>query len=149
MNSNNSLKYLRIGLPVFALLTVVTGLSFVFTGQGTNTVLAQQDPFLNNRINQIERQFNSIETRISRLEQQSRFPSVTPQTSLNRDAEFNQMRSQVESLQLRIDAFECGLVKLDERTLTTTARQARRKANPNETDRCRLDSNVPLQFIKP
>ncbi len=149
MNSNNSLKYLRIGLPVFALLTVVIGLSFVFTGLGTNTVLAQQDPFLNNRINQIERQFNSIETRISRLEQQSRFPSVAPQTSLNRDAEFNQMRSQVESLQLRIDAFECGLVKLDERTLTTTARQTRRKANLNETDRCRLDFNVPLQFIKP
>jgi len=40
-------------------------------------------------------------------------------------------------------------VKLDERTLTTTARQARKKANPNETDRCRLDSNVSLQFTKP
>jgi chaperonin cofactor prefoldin len=149
MNSNNFLKCLRVGLTVFALLTVAAGLSFVFTGQGANTVLAQQDPFLNNRINQIERQFNSIETRISRLEQQSRFPGVAPQTSLNRDAEFNQMRSQVESLQFRIDALECGLVKLDERTLTTTAKQARRKANPNETDRCRLDSNIPLQFIKP
>jgi len=149
MNSNKFLKYLRIGLPFFALLAIAFGLSFVFIGQGTNTVLAQQDPFLNNRINQIERQFNSIETRISRLEQQSRFPNVAPQPLLNRDAEINRMRSQIDSLQLRIDALECGLVKLDERTLTITARQARRKANSNETDRCRLDSNVPLQFIKP
>jgi chaperonin cofactor prefoldin len=149
MNSNNFLRYLRIGLPVLALSTVVTALSFVLTGQGTNTVLAQQDPFLNNRINQLERQFNSIETRISRLEQQSRFPGVAPPKLLNYDAELNQMRSHVETLQLRIDALECGLVKLDERTLTTTAKQARRKSNSNETDRCRLDSNVPLQFIKP
>jgi chaperonin cofactor prefoldin len=149
MNSNNSLKYLRIGLPVFVLLIVAIGLTIFFTGQGTNKVLAQQDPFLNNRVNQIERQFNMFETRINRLEQQSRFPVVTPQTSLNRDMEINQMRSQIESLQLQIAALECGLVKLDERTLTTNARQARRKANPNENDRCRLDPNVPLQFIKP
>jgi len=121
MNSSKFLKYLRVGLPFFALLAIAFGLSFVFIGQGTNTVLAQQDPFLNNRINQIERQFNSIETRISRLEQQSRFPNVAPQPLLNRDAEINRMRSQIDSLQLRIDALECGLVKLDERTLTTTA----------------------------
>jgi hypothetical protein len=146
MNSNILPRILRIGISIFALLTVAAGISFILTGQGTTTVFAQQDAFLNNRINQIERQFNSIEMRINRLEQQPRLSSVTPQTSLNRDIEINQMRSQIQALQLRIVEVECSLLRVDERTLTTAARQARRKTISNETDRCRLNSNVPLQL---
>ena len=146
MNSNNLPRILRIGLYVFAQLAVAAGISFVLNGKGTTPVLAQQDPFLDRRISQIEQRFNLIETRINRLEQQSRFPASTPQTTLSRDTEINLMRSQIEALQLRIAEVECSLVRIDERTLTAAARQARRKANPNETDRCRLNSNIPLQL---
>lgn len=146
MYSINLSGILRIGLYVFTLLTITVGVTFVLTGKGTTTVLAQQDPFLNQRLNRIEQQFNSIETRISRIEQQSRFPDVTPRTSLNLDTEINLMRSQIEALQLRVAEIECGLVRVDERTLTPTTRQSRRKTTPNETDRCRLNPNVPLQL---
>jgi hypothetical protein len=146
MNSNNLPKILRVGLYLLVLLGVAAGLSFILTGKETNTVFAQQDPFLNSRINQIEQRFNSIETRINRLEQQPRFSEITPPTALNRDTEINLMRSQIETLQLRIAELECGLVKLDERTLTASARQARNKTNSNENDRCRLNSNTPLQL---
>ena len=146
MYSSNLSSILRMSLYVFALLTVAAGISFVLNGKGTTTVFAQQDPFLNQRINRIEQQFSSIETRISRIEQQSRFTDVTPRTSLNRDTEINQMRSQIEVLQLRIAEIECGLLRVDERTLTAAARQSRRKAVPNETDRCRLNPNLPLEL---
>lgn len=146
MNSINLSSILRIGLYVFTLLTITVGITFVLTGKGTTTVFAQQDPFLNQRLNRIEQQFNSIETRISRIEQQSRFPDVTPRTSLNRDSEINLMRSQIETLQLRVAEIECGLVRVDERTLTAAARQSRRKPITSEADRCRLNPNVPLQL---
>jgi hypothetical protein len=146
MYSSNLSSILRMSLYVFALLTVAAGISFVLNGKGTTTVFAQQDPFLNQRINRIEQQFSSIETRISRIEQQSRFTDVTPRTSLNRDTEINLMRSQIEALQLRIAEIECGVVRVDERTLSTTARQSRKRATPNENDRCRLNPNVPLEL---
>lgn len=146
MYPNNLSNSGRIGLYVFALLSVAAGIFFVLNEKGTTTVLAQQDPFLNQRINRIEQQFSSIETRINRIEQQSRFPDITPRTTLNRDTEINLMRSQIEALQIRIAEIECGLVRLDERTLSTSARQIKRKAIPNETDRCRLNSNVPLEI---
>lgn len=146
MYSSNFSSILRIGLYVFALLIVAAGISFVLNGKETTKVIAQQDPFLNQRINRIEQQFSSIETRISRIEQQSRFTDITPRTSLNRDTEINLMRSQIQALQLRIAEIECGLVKVDERTLSTAARQSRRKVALNEHDRCRLNPNVPLEL---
>jgi hypothetical protein len=146
MYSINLSSILRIGLYVFTLLTITAGVSFVLAGKGTITVLAQQDPFLNQRLNRIEQQFNSIETRLSRIEQQSRLPDVTPRITLNRDTEINLMRSQIEALQLRVAEIECGLVRVDERTLTPAARQSRKKTAPDETDRCRLNPNVPLHL---
>lgn len=144
MKSNYLSRILRAGLPVLVLLAIVGGISFILNGREATTVLAQQDPFLDRRISQIEQRFNLIESRISRLEQQTSLPSLTPQTSLNRDSEINQMRSQIGALQLRVAEIECGLLKIDERTLSNAARQSRR--NPNEVDRCRLNANVPLQL---
>jgi peptidoglycan hydrolase CwlO-like protein len=146
MNSNNLSHIFRTALCVFALLAITGGISFFFNEKVTTTILAQQDPFLDRRISQIEQRFNQIESRINRLEQQTSLPSLMPQTSINRDTEINQMRSQINALQLRIAEVECGLLRIDERTLTAPARQSRRKTNHNETDRCRTDSNIPLQL---
>lgn len=146
MNSSNLPKTLHIGLYVFAILIAGAGIVFVLTDKGTSAVHAQQDPFLERRINQIEQRFNLIETRISRVEQQSRFTDIVPQTSVNRDIEINLMRSQIQSLQLRIAELECNLLKLDERTLTAAAKQSRRKVNTNEIDRCRENPNTSVQL---
>jgi TolA-binding protein len=146
MNSKTLSWILRTALCVLALLAITGGISSIFNEKGTTTVLAQQDPFLDRRISQIEQRFNQIESRINRLEQQTSLPSLAPPTSLNRDTEINQMRSQINELQLRIAEVECGLLRIDERTLTAPAKQSRRKTNSNETDHCRTDSNVPLQL---
>lgn len=146
MNSTNLSSILRMGLYVSALLIVGAGISFILTGKETATVFAQQDPFLNQRINRIEQQFSAFETRIGRIEQQSRFPDITPRIQPNRDAEINLLRSQIEVLQLRLAEVECGLVRVDERTLTAAARLSRKKPTSSETDRCRLNSNAPLQL---
>lgn len=146
MYSRNLSSILRMGLYGFALLIIVAAISFVLNGKETTKVLAQQDPFLNQRLNRLEQQFSSIETRIGRIEQQSRFPEIAPRTTLNRDTEINLMRSQIEALQLRIAEIECGMVRLDERTLSTAARQSRRKASPNETDRCRFNPSLSVEL---
>jgi hypothetical protein len=115
-------------------------------------VSAQQDPFLSQRINRIEQQLSSIETRMIRLESASRIsPAITPRGNETSDAETRLLRSQIELLQTRLAAIECGLLKLDERTLTPSAREARKKSAASFDDRasqrCRLTPNSPLQFL--
>lgn len=135
-------------LYIFALfgLTAVgyIGVSAIF-GTGIKTVEARQDPFLSQRLNQIEQRFTSIESRLNRVEQQSRFPITTPDLSVGRDTELRLIRSQVETLQSRIVETECGLAKLDERTLSNTARQ-QRKSGAEKTNICRQTPNTPIQL---
>ncbi len=83
--------------------------------------------------------------RINRVEQQSRFPVTTPDLSVGRDTELRLLRSQVETLQSRIAETECGLAKIDERTLSNTARQ-QRKSGAEKNDICRQTPNTPIQL---
>lgn len=129
-----------IGLTAVGYISVST----IFS-TGTNIVDAQQDPFLSQRLNQIEQRFTSIESRINRVEQQSRFPAAMPDLSAGRDTELRLLRLQVETLQSRIAETECGLAKLDERTLGNTARQ-QRKSGAENNDICRQSPNTPIQI---
>ncbi|MDQ3820080.1 MAG: hypothetical protein M3362_20715, partial [Acidobacteriota bacterium] len=63
-----------------------------------------------------------------------------------RDTEVTLLRAQVEMLQRRLSEIDCGLAKLDERTLSPAAREARRKTAANSTDPCRLNSDAPLRL---
>jgi predicted nucleic acid-binding Zn-ribbon protein len=150
MKSNNRREILHLLLYVFAIFGFATviynGLLPVLSDKIVTTAFAQQDPFLNQRINQIEQRFYTIETRINRIEQDSKLSTITKGITGNNDAEIRALNSQVDALQLRLAEAECGLARLDERTLTTAARQARRKARGVETDRCRLNADVPLQL---
>ena len=138
-------------LYVFAILGMVTvgylGISAVTNGWFTTTAFAQQDPFLSQRINRIEQRFTTIETRLSQLEQQTRFPSSTRNSaSSTSETEIRLLRSQIDTLQLRMAETECGLLRLDERTLNNTARQTTRKSGTGKTDICRQMPNAPLEL---
>jgi hypothetical protein len=148
---NEKRKILQGLAYVFAVVgaaAVIYGLLFSGSPNGlTRPVAAQQDPFLAQRLTQIESRFNNIESRLNRIESDVRLSAITPRTTENNDAEIRLLRSQLDTLLLRLETLECGLVKLDERTLTSAARQALRKSAGGATDRCRLEPNAPLQII--
>lgn len=105
----------------------------------------QDNTMLERRISQLEQRFYTIETSINRLDQQvalSQRPTVTQQPGA-RDTEVTLLRAEVQALQRRLSEIECGLAKLDERTL---APAARRKSGPDSTDPCRLNPEGPLRL---
>jgi hypothetical protein len=110
------------------------------------SVAAQSDQFLSRRVDQVEQRFYSIESRISRIEQQQTRPAITPPIFSSNELEISLLRSQVESLRLRVGEAECALLKLDERTLTAAARQVRSRARAAGTDVCRQDPGSPVQL---
>ena len=102
---------------------------------------------LERRINQLEQRFYTIETSITRLEQQASLssrPSITQPSVSSTDVTL--LRSEIEALQRRLSEIECGLAKLDERTLAPAARDARKRSGVNSTDPCRLNPETPLRL---
>ena len=115
---------------------------------GTETPPGAQQLFsLERRISVVEQRLNAVEVSVNRLEQQSRLQSAAPQTTRGaRDIEVELLRSEVELLRRRVAEDECGLVRVDERTLTPAAREARRKDAAGREDPCRLNPDAPLRL---
>lgn len=108
-----------------------------------SAVEAQDLTGLERRISLLEQRFYTVETSINRLEQQTRLAPGTT-SSTERTVEINLLRSEIETLQRRLAEAECGLLKLDERTLTPAAREARRRTA--NTDPCRLSPDSPVKL---
>jgi hypothetical protein len=103
----------------------------------------QQDVIrLESRLTQLEQRLYAIETSVRTLEQQSRLGSMSSRTISPED--LIRLQSDIQVLQRRIIDDECGLAKLDERTLTTAMRDARRKSGAN--DPCRNSYESPLRL---
>jgi len=103
----------------------------------------QQDVIrLDARVSQLEQRLYTIENSLRNLEQQSRIAGVSGRGGVTPD-DFLLLRTELQNLQVRVMEDECGLAKLDERTLTPAARDARRKAVGN--DPCRLNFELPLR----
>ncbi|MEP6787670.1 MAG: hypothetical protein ABJB40_04520 [Acidobacteriota bacterium] len=138
----NAFALLGVGFAIYCVLMTVLG------ERGMPTVFAQQqDPFLSRRVDQIENRFYSLESRLNRVEQEASRPrSATPSLLNTNDSDIQYLRSQIDSLRLRVGETECALLRLDERTLTVAARQSRVKAGPKESDKCRVDTAAPLQL---
>ena len=100
---------------------------------------------LDRRISSLEQRLYSIETSINRLEQSSISQRTPALPSSTRDPEINVLRGEIQALQLHLNEVECGLVKLDERTLTPAAREARRSLGKT-ADPCRLNPATPVRF---
>ena len=111
---------------------------------------AQDVVFLDRRINMLEQRFYSLESRMSRLEQQmSMAQRVTPTPTTNqptRDPEVDLLRNESELQKVRVRELECGLLRLDERTLSEPAKEARRRAGAQTKDPCRVGSEAPVKL---
>jgi len=96
------------------------------------------------RLTQLEQRILSIETSVRGLEQQSRLAGVGRPSA--RDTEIALLRSELEATERRLAEVECGLSKLDERTLTPAAREARRQSGASADDPCRINPTTPLRL---
>ena len=117
-------------------------------GATTGPAPAAQELFsLERRISVVEQRLNTIELTVNRIEQQTRYSSSVPPASQSVSAtELELLRSHVELLQRRVAEDECGLVRLDERTLSSSARDARRKSATGNDDPCRQSFDAPLRL---
>jgi len=95
---------------------------------------------LEQRMNQLEQRFYSIESSLRNLEQQSRLAGSTQRGMSVEDV--TRLRAEVQTLQLRLQEDECALARLDERTLSP----AMRRRPGGRTDPCRTNTDAPLQL---
>jgi len=124
---------------------VVSVLAFglVLAARTSAGPVPQQDVIrLDARISQLEQRFYTMETSVRTLEQQSRIAGMNRGGSVTPD-DITLLRSEIQRLQARIMEDECALAKLDERTLSPTARDARQRAAGN--DPCRANFELPLR----
>ena len=106
---------------------------------------SQQDVIrLEQRLNQLEQRLFSIENNLRNVEQQSRIAGTTTRGASPED--LARLRLEVQALQQRLADHECGLAKLDERTLSPAMRAARRKSGASANDPCRVNFDTPLQL---
>jgi uncharacterized coiled-coil protein SlyX len=102
----------------------------------------------------IEQRFYMMESRLNSLEQQSRYQSSTsPSSSVRTDSELSSLRTQLELMRAQMDTLnrrladvECGLLKVDERTLTQAARDMRRRGREDENEPCRLNPSTAIRL---
>ena len=106
---------------------------------------AQDVRGLDRRISYLEQRLYSIETRINQLERSSSSQRPNAPLPSTRDPEINQLQADNRTLQLRLNEVECGLLKLDERTTPTVAREGR--GIPGKAvDPCRLSPATPVRL---
>jgi hypothetical protein len=94
------------------------------------------------RINSIEQRLYSIESTMRRLEQQMISLERRPQIQTTRSPEIDALRSELETVKARLREIECGVIRLDERTLPSGAKQ--KQTEPK--DPCRLNAEAPVRF---
>jgi hypothetical protein len=128
----------------YVLLVSVLVLGLIIVARTEAGPTPQQDVIrLDARVSQLEQRLYTIENSLRTVEQQSRMSGMTGRGSGVTPDDIAALRSEIQTLQVRVMEDECGLAKIDERTLTAAAREARRKAVGN--DPCRLNFDLPLR----
>ena len=100
---------------------------------------------IESRLSQLEQRFYSVEASIRGLEQQSRLSDINSGRAA-RDPEVGLLRAEVEAMRLRLIEVECGLARVDERTLSAAAKQARQGSARGAGDPCRLNADTPVRL---
>ncbi len=139
MKDLSSTRFAVLIIPLLA----VAAMASVYKNR-TNPMTSPAGPQdligLDRRISLMEQRFYAVEARLTRIEQQVVY-SRTPSPSLDpREAE--SLRTQMQTLGRRLAEIDCGLVKLDERTLA--AREERKSIGAS--DPCRINPGTPLRL---
>jgi predicted RNase H-like nuclease (RuvC/YqgF family) len=100
---------------------------------------------LDRKISMLEQRFYQLESSMNRLQQVVTSQRSTGSSSSElRDREVDQLRQEVQRLQLRLTEAECGLLRLDERTITASGNRRSGEARP--ADPCRQNPGLPLRL---
>lgn len=126
-------------LVLVLVLCVVVG-TVANVSWGKSSAEPQDPGSLDRRISLLEQRFYQVESSINRLQTyiaSQRPPTSQPTTS---DRDVIVIRDEVQRLSLRLGEVECGLLKLDERTVT------RRTNTQRSDDPCRVNVDTPLRL---
>jgi hypothetical protein len=130
-------------LVIGCILASITANQFRIGAKAETTNV--QDTFgLDRRIAYLEQRLNTIEASINRLDRQPSPSQRTAPSTCQCEEQVGLLQNQIAITQARMRGIECGLARIDERTLSTAARQARDRAGRGSADRCRLDVERPL-----
>lgn len=133
---------LVIGVLGFGLVALY---SIAFAAGGKSAPPPQQDIIrLETRINQLEQRLYSIDSSIRNLEQQSRLGGGAASRGVTAQ-DLEVLRSQIQSLQVRVTEDECAIARLDERTLSPAMRNSRRQSGVRG-DPCRVNVDAPVRL---
>lgn len=131
----------RVQWAAIALLIGVVGVGLNRGSAGAET---QDISGFDRRISMLEQRFYTLETSMNRIQQTVTSQRSTGSSSSDlRDREMDQLRQELQRLQLRLNEVECGLVKLDERT---AAAGNRRSGEARPGDPCRQNPGTPLRL---
>jgi hypothetical protein len=130
---------------VLVMLVGIAALSVFRIVRADNEGTQQQDVLrLESRMTQLEQRLYTIENSVRSVEQQARLGSVSSRT-VSQD-ELNLLRSQLQTLERRLGEDECGLARIDERTLSPQRREARKRSASADPDQCRQNPDAPLRL---
>ena len=136
-------------LSVF-LLSALLGMAIGDLRERTSSAYASESAqdavYLDRRISTLEMRLSTIESSLRTLQQQAMSSQRMSPGQQSRDPETSLLRSEVELLKGRLRELECGLVHLDERTLSLTAKEARKRMSGQFPDPCRLNPEAPVQL---
>jgi cell division protein FtsL len=138
----------RRGTALLLFVIGVVGFVSVFhmssAARTSNGPLLQQDVIrLENRISQLEQRVYTIENSVRNLEQLARISGANSRGITQDDVGL--LRSEIRLLERRLAEDECGLARLDERTLSPAMRVSRRNSS-RSNDECRINFDAPLQL---
>jgi len=140
-------RQVALGMFLFAAIYVLANANPGKSSSEFEGITGLQDVrTLDRRISSLEQRLYSIEVNINRLEQSAISQRTPALQSGARDQEMTLLRGEFQTLLLRLSEIECGLVKLDERTITASVREARKGAGPKTADPCRINAATPLRL---
>jgi len=130
---------------IWILVVGIALVEVVSIARAGNESSEQQDVLrLESRITQLEQRLYTMENNIRTIEQQSRIGSVSSRGGVSPD-ELNLLRSQFQSFEQRLREDECGIARLDERTLPSQRKTARTRSAA-DPDQCRQNVDAPLRL---
>ena len=148
LHKNRRLQWRALLVTGVAGLALVAVFKIAFAAGTNNTPAPQQEVFrLETRINQLEQRLIQIDTTIRGLQQQSRLGAGATSRDVSAQ-DLDLLRTQIQTLQIRLAEDECALAKLDERTLSPAMRNSRRQSGVR-SDPCRVNVDAPLRLPEP
>src|SRR4051812_18332961 len=131
------------GFAVVCVIAIAIAIAHTNKASSANAAMPAQDVMsLDRRISAFEQRLYILESHINQLQQQVQYAQRQPATSNTRDPEVDRLRLELNLLQSRLGEVECGVLKLDERTLPAAARATQSK----KTDPCRAQPNTPVHL---